>query len=85
MAAKKPPTRLDDLTSMRAVLWDSITAADPEKRAPLFARLESVIEQIERLSPTVKAGDPVDEIAKRRAARGAGSATSRRSATADEG
>lgn len=82
---KQRPTRLDDLTALREVLWSSIKAAEPEKRAPLVARLESVIEQIERLSPQAKAGDPVDEIAKRRSARGAGTAASRRRPTADEG
>ena len=63
--------RLDDLKAMRELLWESVQQADPEKRAPLFARLESVIEQIDQLSPNEKAGDPVDEIAKRRASRGA--------------
>lgn len=66
--------RLDDLQAMRELLWTSLNEADPDKRAPLFARLESVIEQIDALSPNEKAGDPVDEIAKRRAARGAGAA-----------
>lgn len=74
--------RLDDLKAMRELLWTSLSEADPDKRAPLFARLESVIEQIDVLSPNEKAGDPVDEIAKRRAARGAGSsAGSARSST----
>jgi hypothetical protein len=68
--------RLNDLKDMRDLLWESVRQADPDKRAPLFARLESVIEQIDDLSPTEKAGDPVDEIAKRRSARGAGAATS---------
>lgn len=66
--------RLDDLKAMRELLWASLSEADPDKRAPLFARLESVIEQIDLLSPSEKAGDPVDEIAERRAARGAGPA-----------
>jgi hypothetical protein len=78
-------TRLEDLTDLRALLWDSLRAADPEKRAPLAARLESVVEQIEKLTPSAKAGDPVDEIAKRRTARGAGSATSKRRTAANEG
>lgn len=68
--------RLDDLKDMRDLLWESVRQADPDKRAPLFARLESVIEQIDSLSPNEKAGDPVDEIAKRRAARGASASTS---------
>lgn len=77
--------RLEDLRRMREVLWESISAADPDKRAPLFARLESVIGQIEALSPQAKAGDPVDEIAKRRAARGAGTAKSERRSSGDAG
>ena len=68
--------RLDDLAAMRELLWTSLSEADPDKRAPLFSRLESVIEQIDALSPNAKAGDPVDEIAKRRSARGAVTAES---------
>ena len=79
------PTRLEDLTALRELLWASLHAADPEKRAPLAARLESVVEQIEKLTPSAKAGDPVDEIAKRRTARGAGTATSKRRTAANEG
>lgn len=77
-------SRLDDLIAMRELLWESVKVADPEKRAPLFARLESVVEQIEKCNSTkAKAGDPVDEIAARRSARGAGSAKSQRRAAAD--
>ncbi len=78
-------SRLEDLEALREVLWESISAADPEKRAPLVARLESVIEQIERLSPAAKVGDPVDEIASRRAARGAGAAKGAGRPAADQG
>lgn len=77
--------RLDDLNDLRELLWSSIREADPDKRAPLAARLSDVVEQIEKLTPTAKAGDPVDEIAKRRSARGAGSAKSQRRPTADQG
>lgn len=68
-------SRLDDLEAMRELLWESVRAAPVDKKAPLFARLESVIEQIETLTPTESVGDPIDEIAARRAARGG--ATSR--------
>lgn len=78
-------TRLDDLQAMRELIWTSLSEADPDKRAPLFARLESVIEQIEELSPNEKAGDPVDEVAKRRAARGAGATASSTRAPAKRG
>lgn len=77
--------RLEDLKALRELLWESIRQADPEKRAPLAARLESVVEQIEKLSPRAKAGDPIDEIAQRRSARGAGSAKSQRRPSADQG
>lgn len=68
-------SRLEDLERLREVLWESISSADPDKRAPLAARLESVVKQIEELTPAEKAGDPIDEIAARRASRGG--ATSR--------
>lgn len=77
--------RLDDLREMRELLWDSLRDVEPDRRAPLFARLESVIEQIDSLAPTAKAGDPVDEIASRRAARGAGPAARQRRAASDKG
>lgn len=77
--------RLDDLTALRALLWESLLSADPDKRAPLAARFSDVVEQIEKLTPTAKTGDPVDEIAKRRSARGAGTAKSQRQSTADQG
>lgn len=76
----KVPSRLEDLERLRGVLWVSILQADPEKRAPLVARMESVIQQIDDLTPSEKAGDPIDEIAARRSARGG--ATSRLGRTA---
>ena len=66
--------RRAELVELYDIARESISAADPEKRAPLIARAESLAEQIEKLSPQAKAGDPVDEIAKRRAARRAGTA-----------
>lgn len=66
--------RRSELVELYAIVRDSIEAADAEKRAPLIARAESLAEQIEKLSPHAKVGDPVDEIAKRRAARRAGTA-----------
>jgi len=67
--------RLEELRSLYEIALASITASDPEKCAPLIARAESIAKQIEELTPTAKAGDPIDEIAARRAARGG--ATSR--------
>ena len=68
--------RQADLERLLGVLWDSIDVVDAEKRAPLAARIESVLEQITVLESTKpKGGDPIDEIAARRTARGG--ATSR--------
>lgn len=68
--------RQADLERLLALLWDSIEAADADKRAALAARIESVLGQIATLeSAKPKGGDPIDEIAARRTARGG--ATSR--------
>lgn len=67
--------RLSELSTLYAITRESISAADPDKRAPLIARAESIAKQIEDLAPTEKTGDPIDEIAARRSARGG--ATSR--------
>lgn len=67
--------RIDDLKDARAVMWDSITLADPDKRAPLMNQwraLEATIAELEAKSE--KTGDPIDEIAARRAARGGATA-----------
>jgi hypothetical protein len=77
--------RLDGLKGVRDVLATSLLEAEPDKRAALAARLTDVLEQIDRLSPMAKVGDPVDEIAERRTARGAGTAKSRREAGANQG
>lgn len=66
--------RLTELRSLYAVTRESISAADPEKRAPLIARAESIAQQIEALAPAEAKGDDVDEIAARRAARRSGTA-----------
>jgi hypothetical protein len=79
-----PFDRLAELRELYAIARDSIAEAAPDRRAPLIARAESLAAQIEALSPTEKAGDPIDEIAARRAARGGATARSRRPA-ADQG
>lgn len=67
--------RIDDLKAARDVMWDSLTEADPDKRAPLMNQwraLEATIAGLE--SETGKAADPLDEIAARRTARGGATA-----------
>jgi len=67
-------SRLGDLQRLREVLLESIDEAPADKRAPLAAQLRATLAEIESLDEDAKAGDPVDEIAKRRAARRAGTA-----------
>ena len=67
--------RLSKLHALEDVLWESIGSADPEKRAPLVAQFRAVLAEIAVLSKdSAEAGDPVDEIARRRAARRTGTA-----------
>lgn len=69
-------SRIEDLKRARDLMWESIEAADPDKRAPLMNQWRALELTIASLSAkTDKAGDPIDEIAARRAARGG--ATSR--------
>lgn len=79
----EPLVLLDELRNLYDITLESIRAADAEKRAPLIARAESIVTQIEQLTPASKAGDPIDEIAQRRAARGAGAAKGKRKPAAN--
>lgn len=63
----------EQLEQLRDVLWSSVNSADPEKVAPLAKEYRAVVERLEALTGAGKVGDPIDEIAARRAARGAGS------------
>jgi hypothetical protein len=85
VAAAASGSRLHALEALRDVLARSISEADPDKRAPLAARLTDVLEQLEQLAPSAKAGDPVDEIARRRTSRGAGTAKSSSRSAANKG
>jgi len=67
--------RVDDLKQARDLMWESITEADADKRAPLMNQwraLEATIAALE--SKTGKVADPLDEISARRAARGGATA-----------
>lgn len=68
-------SRVADLKNKLKFIWESAQEADPDKRAPLMNQwraLEATIAELE--SKTEKAGDPVDEISARRAARGGSTA-----------
>jgi len=76
-------TRLADLLDLREVLQASILATPPDKRAPLAGQLRGTLAEIEALeSRAAKVGDPVDELASRRVARGAGTASDQGGAVA---
>lgn len=64
--------RLDDLKDLRVQLLRWVEDAPIDRKAPLVAQLRATVEEIEKLSPKQKAGDAVDEIAQRRAARRSG-------------
>lgn len=74
--------RLAKLHALEGVVLASIDDAPADKRAALVAQYRAILGEIDGLeSDTMKAGDPVDEIASRRAARGAVAApVSRRTA-----
>lgn len=70
--------RLDKLRLLEAVTLASINAAPEDKRAPLINQMRGILSEIADLESQVqKAGDPLDEIAARRAARGGATARTR--------
>lgn len=67
--------RLSKLLQLEAVTLESINAAPSDKRASLIAQMRGILAEIESLQKaSEKAGDPLDEIAARRAARGGATA-----------
>lgn len=71
---------LDDLLLLRDVLKESISAADPDKRASLAREYRATLERIESLNGKTEKGDPIDELASRRSSRSRSSAKGSRSA-----
>lgn len=70
-----PKSRLDRLIALRNRLEQGLSGEVPVRDlAALSREYRATLAEIAELSPEKKASDPVDEIAKRRAARGAGSA-----------
>ena len=61
--------RLDDLQTLREQLADWIVAAPVDRKAALVAQYRATLAEIDELSPKEPAGDSIDEIAARRAAR----------------
>lgn len=64
----------------------AISECESKRDLPsLIREYRAVLLEIDALTPSAKGGDPVDEIAKRRAARGAGTAASGSSAGVNQG
>lgn len=75
LAAAQSDDRLKALVALRNTLARSIDACDSLRDlAALSGRLQSVLGEIDELTPKEATGDSVDEIAARRAARRSGSA-----------
>lgn len=62
-------SRLDDLVKLRTDLLDWMDAAPADRKAALVGQFRAVLSEIDELTPKEAAGDGIDEIAKRRAAR----------------
>jgi len=73
--------RLRTLRALRDRLADEIDVCDsPRDLAPLTRELSRVMAEIDALAPPESKGTPLDELAKRRAARGANAPGSGRAA-----
>ena len=67
--------RKAELVALSEVLWVSIGSVDPEKRAPLAAQYRATLKELAELDGKKGGvGDPLDEIAARRVARGSSAA-----------
>lgn len=61
--------RLKDLIDLREQLLAWMQEAPVDRKAALVAQFRSTLAEIDELSPKEEAGDTIDEIAARRAAR----------------
>lgn len=68
-------SRLDDLKQLREDLLIWMDEAPADRKAALVAQFRATLAEIDVLSPPVKQGDVVDEIAARRASRGSAAAS----------
>lgn len=61
----------EHLDGLRSLLWESLEDAEPDKRASLAREYRTTVEKLAALDQGAKkeAGDPIDELASRRAAR----------------
>ena len=62
-------SRLDDLKQLRTDLLEWLEEAPADRKAALVGQYRATLAEIDELSPKEAAGDSIDEIAARRAAR----------------
>ena len=67
-------TRLERLEAARDALAVAVASVDPEKLPAVVKEYRATLAEIEQLAPAEQKGTPLDELKKRRAARGAGAA-----------
>lgn len=67
-------SQADELRAAADLAWASAQEAPADKRAPLLAQYRAALADLAKVADETKTGDPVDEIAQRRAARRAGTA-----------
>jgi hypothetical protein len=67
-------SQLENLEALLSLLWESLGTADADKRASLAREYRATLDKVESLKAANKVGDPVDEVANRRAARRSGPA-----------
>ena len=61
---------LSELERLRDLLWDSLEDSPADKRGTLAREYSSTLEKIQELKKKqTEAGDPIDELANRRASR----------------
>lgn len=66
--------RVEVLSGLLATALESIDDAPADKRAPLMGQVRAILAELDDLKlKAAKGGDPIDELASRRASRGAGS------------
>lgn len=86
MSDEPDQTRVDRLTKLRDAQAEALLSGIPAREfAALSREYRATLAEIADLTPAEPKGDAIDQLAQRRTARGAGTAKSRRNASADQG
>lgn len=86
MVASTDQTRLERLLRLRDAQEAAFAEGVPPREfATLSREYRATLAEVDALTPAAPKGDAIDQLAQRRTARGAGTAKSRRNASADQG